>query len=241
MTDWTRMYDARGDTDQVPRLLDRVARQDDTGTWAELGFRLVLECDLVFPASFAALPHLVRLAEKSVRALGLAGEIVGRAAGHHGCDDLLRSCDGTVIALGDLLDRHLRTRPAPYLPAFRALLAVREQYHWASVLEDFSDDFYRVSCPACHVEVTLAIGDYGRYSAVRDWHAGDVDRRALRPASAEQLSGAGRWMYDTVVRDGRRKLAEGIAHLFGKAVCPCCASVFGVAEEYAAAYLPVMG
>ncbi|MEV6295031.1 hypothetical protein AB0M41_32440 [Streptomyces sp. NPDC051896] len=48
--------------------------------------------------------------------------------------------------------------------------------------------------------MTIAIGDHGRYSAIRDWNLGDVDRRGLRPASSEELSGTGRWMHETAVR-----------------------------------------
>ncbi|WP_454337518.1 hypothetical protein [Streptomyces glaucescens] len=87
--------------------------------------------------------------------------------------------------------------------------------------------------------MTVAISGYGRYSAIRDWHLGDVDRRGLRPASPESLSGIGRWMHETAVRDGQAVLADGIAHLFGQAECPRCASVFGIADEYASSHRPV--
>lgn len=120
------MYDCQGDVDRVPELLARVERADDAETWDELGHRLVLEDDLVFPASFAALPRLVRLASRSARARDLAGAIVRRAAGGHGCDDLPAGCADAVAELRDLLDRYLRTRPDDYLATFRYLLAVAE-------------------------------------------------------------------------------------------------------------------
>ncbi|WP_406415718.1 hypothetical protein OH809_41720 [Streptomyces sp. NBC_00873] len=215
-------------------------REDDTEAWKELGYRLVLEHDLLSPASFAALPRLVRLARGSARARGLTGEIMERAAGHHGCDDLLADCVDSIAEFRELLDQHLRTRPADYLAAFRALLAVEEQYHWAAVLGDFADDFYHLDCPHCAVKVTIAIGDYGRYSAIRDWNLGDVDQRDLRPAPAEHCSGTGRWMYETALRDGEDMLADGITYLFGEAECPRCASVFNIADEYTSANRPVL-
>ncbi|MFD6425792.1 hypothetical protein [Streptomyces sp. NPDC060198] len=241
MTDWDRMYDCQGDTERVPRLLDQVEREDDAEAWCELRHRLVLEDDWVFPASFAALPRLVRLAGTRGRARELAGAIVRRAGCDHGCEDLLAGCAETISALDGLLDRYLRTRPSDYLPAFRALLGARGQYHWAAVLDDFADDFYPVDCPHCGGETTIAIGGYGRCSAVRDWDLGDVDRRELRPASPEELTGTGRWMYATASRDGEQVLAEGVAHLFGRAECPRCDSVFSIAEEYALANLPSSG
>ncbi|MFJ2649607.1 hypothetical protein ACIO1C_23145 [Streptomyces sp. NPDC087420] len=136
--------------------------------------------------------------------------------------------------------RHLWSRPDDYLAPFRDLIAVEGHYHWSAVLGDFSDDFYQVACPHCAVEVTIAIGGYGRYSAIRDWNLGDVDRRELRPASPKGLSGLGRWMHATAVRDGEVVLADGITHLFGGAECPRCASVFNIADEYAASNRPLM-
>lgn len=234
------MYDCYGDIDRVPELLARVEREDDAEAWDELGYRLILECDLVFPASFAALPRLVRLGSRSAPARELAGAIVRCAAGGHGCDDLLAGCVEAIAEFRELLDRRLRSRPDDYLATFRDLIAVEGHYHWSAVLGDFSDDFYQVACPHCAEEVTIAIGDYGSYSAIRDWNLGDVDRRDLRPASPEELSGPGRWMHETAVRDGEVVLADGITHLFGQAECPRCASVFNIADEYASSNRPLM-
>ncbi|MGW8884256.1 hypothetical protein [Streptomyces sp. NPDC055749] len=88
--------------------------------------------------------------------------------------------------------------------------------------------------------MTVAIGDYGRCSAIRDWSLGDADRRDLRPRPGEEFTGVGRWMYEIAVRDGEVALAKGIAHLFGKAECPRCASVLTIADEYEAANCPVL-
>ncbi|MFI1655063.1 hypothetical protein ACH4ZU_09125 [Streptomyces sp. NPDC020472] len=240
MVNWTQMHDCYGDVDRVPALLEQVELEDKAEVWEELGHRLVLEHDLVFPAGFAALPRLMRLASRSAPARGLAGTILRRAAGHHGCDDLLADCSDEISEFRTLLDQHLQSRPVDYLAAFLDSLAAMEEYHWSAVLGDFTDDFHHLACPDCAVEVTIAIGDHGRYSAIRDWHLGDVDRRDLRPASPEKLSGTGRWMYETAVRDGHEALADGIAHLFGKAECPRCASVFDIADEYASADRPVL-
>ncbi|MFD8292418.1 hypothetical protein ACFV2B_29920 [Streptomyces lavendulae] len=240
MVNWAQMYDCRLDVDRVPELLALVEREDDAKAWTELGYRLILEHDLLSPASFAALPRLVRLAAESAQARHLAGAIMERAASHHDGDELLAGSAEVIVELGALLDRHLQSRPADYLLAFRALLAVQEQYHWANVLGDFDDDFYELPCPHCAAQVTIAIGSYGRYAAIRDWDLGDTDRRDLQPSPAEALSGVGRWMYELAVRDGEDVLAEGIRHLFGKAECPSCASVFTIADEYAAANCPVL-
>ncbi|MFD7713080.1 hypothetical protein, partial [Streptomyces sp. NPDC059786] len=141
VVNWTQMHDCRGDVDRVPALLSRVEFGDDVEAWEELGYRLVLEQDLVFPASFAALPCLVRLASRSARARGLAGTILRRAAGHHGCDDLLADCADAIGEFRKLLDRHLQSRPADYLTTFLNLLAAKEEYHWSAVLGVSSPGF----------------------------------------------------------------------------------------------------
>ncbi|MGW6985440.1 hypothetical protein ACWGE1_39275 [Streptomyces sp. NPDC054932] len=240
MANWAQMYDSRGDVDRVPALLRHVERGDDAAAWEELERRLIVGAPLAFPASFAALPRLVRLAPGSGRARRLAGRIVRYAAASHGCDDLVEDCAAAVSELGTLLDHELRSRPQHYLEAFLDRLATRQQYHWAAVLTDSPDASLEVGCPHCPVEVTIAFGAHGRHSAIRHWQLGDVERRALRPASPEDLSGTGRWMYETAVRDGRDVLADGITRLFGRAECPRCASVFTVAEAYTAANRPVM-
>ncbi|MEV7188764.1 hypothetical protein [Kitasatospora sp. NPDC093102] len=238
VVDWTQMRDCYGDVDRVPELLERVEREDDAEAWKELGYRLCLESDLVFPASFAALPRLVQLASSNPRARALAGTIVQCAAGEHGCDRQFADCADTIAEFCALLDLYLTSRPDDYPAAFLDLLAAKEQYHWSAGVGDFTDDFYHVACPHCDAEVTIAIGNYGRYSAIRDWNLGDVDRRDLRPASPEGLSGIGLWMYETAVRDGQEALASGIAYLFGNGECPRCASVFNIADEYTFANCP---
>ncbi|MFJ9188564.1 hypothetical protein ACIRQO_36620 [Streptomyces anulatus] len=166
MANWAQMYDWQSDVDRVPELLGRLEHGDDDAAWSELGHRLMLERDLVSPAGIAALPHLVRLAPGSTKARHLAGEIMERSAGQHGCDDLLADSADAIAEFGIHLDRHLESRPADYLVTFRALLAVREQYHWANVLGDFTDDFYDLLCPHCATQVTLPPERIARMSAM---------------------------------------------------------------------------
>lgn len=123
------MYDSYGDVDRVPELLVRAEREDDAAAWDELGYRLNLESDLAFPASFAALPRLVRLASENARARGLAGAIIRCGAGDHGCDESPAGCAEAITGFRGLLDRHLRSRPDDYLTAFRDLIAAEGHYH----------------------------------------------------------------------------------------------------------------
>jgi hypothetical protein len=233
--DWSKVTDSRGTAEQVPILLARVEREQDPESWDELWDRLCLLGETVFPASLAALPHLVALATSNTRALELAGAIV-RAAQQQGTGDALPAdYTNSVAQLQTLIDAYLRSRPDDYHRAFRDLLATQGQHLWSAAIGDFEDDFYHLPCPQCGIEVTIAIGGHGRYSAIRDWHAGDIDRHDLTPSLPASLVGAGKEMHQIAQRDGQHRLAEGITHLFGHAECPRCAAMFPIAEAYAAA------
>jgi hypothetical protein len=59
---------------------------------------------------------------------------------------------------------------------------------------DFKDDslFLSAGLNLLSRRVTIAMGDYGWYSVIRDWHLGVIERRDLRPAAAEGRTGAGK-------------------------------------------------
>ncbi|WP_143665017.1 hypothetical protein [Streptomyces sp. TLI_55] len=234
----TQAVDAHGATERVPVLLEQVERAETTEAWDELWDRLCLHGETVSSAGFAALPRLATLAPRSDQALELAGAIMRCVLQYHDGEALIEECADVIATLRELADQRLRTRPSDYHRVFCDLLAFAGQYHWSAALGDFTDDFYTVCCPHCDVEVTIGIGDYGHYSAIRDWDLGDVEQRVLRPAPTEELLDPGRWMHATAVRDGELRLAEGIRHLFGRAECPRCASMFGIAEAYTVANLP---
>ncbi|MFD9117481.1 hypothetical protein [Streptomyces bottropensis] len=125
-----------------------------------------------------------------------------------------------------------------YLSRLRAMLAFDGQTLWFEALDDFTDSFVTVACPHCDAPVTITVGDYGCHSSIRDWNLGDVHQVPLRPAVPHKLTGAGRMLHESAVRDGQQRLAWGLTHLFGQSECPGCGSVFGIAEEYAAAHAP---
>jgi hypothetical protein len=241
VTDWTQVVDAHGTTGRVPVLLDLVEQAGTPAAWEELGDRLCLHGETVSPASFAALPRLADLADlapANLQALELAGSIVRGTLQDPDGEALLAGCTDAIRRLRDLVDQRLRSRPADYHRVFGHLLALAGLYHWSAAIEGFTDDFYTVSCTHCGVEVTIAIGEYGCYSAIRDWDRGDVERRELLPAPTEELRDPGRWMHATAVRDGQKRLAAGIRYLFGRARCPACVSEFSISDVYTSANLP---
>ncbi|MEU1616371.1 hypothetical protein ABZ479_03600 [Streptomyces sp. NPDC005722] len=240
MTKWEHQYAAHP-PERVPALLDRVEAGTGTAeTWRELWNLLCIDGETFVPGSPAALPRLVVLARSEPAAPAIAEAIVCNAMTDDEGERMFVESADAIEELRELVDRRLRKRPAGFVQGFRTLLAIAGQFHWSAALGDFSDDFYEMACPHCSLTVTVAIGGHGRYSAYRDWDAGDIDRRDLRPATVAELDGTGRWMHDLAVRHGQDQVAEGITYLMGRAECPRCAGVFRIADEYAAANLPPM-
>ncbi|MEU6608811.1 hypothetical protein ABZ922_27820 [Streptomyces shenzhenensis] len=124
------------------------------------------------------------------RALELAGAIVAGVHQDHGADDLVREVAPVVAELRRMVAPRIDSgglSPASAMALFRADLAFAGVSGWSLAEYDFEDGFYTVSCPHCDLPVTVAIGDYRRYSAHRGWGEGDVRRRPLRPCRVPRL------------------------------------------------------
>ncbi|MFF7492868.1 hypothetical protein [Streptomyces rubiginosohelvolus] len=241
MIDWSTLHDAYGPAHAIPGLLDRAIGRDQeaiNGLWGRLCHQ-----GTITPASIAALPHLADIAKTEGAgdwALDLAGAIAGGLLQPHGADEEVAHCAATLAELRAMAAARLRSGldGKIYLSRLRAMLAFDGQPLWFEALDDFTDSFFTVACPHCEAPVTTAVGDYGCYSSIRHWNLGDVHRVPLRPAVPHELTGTGRMLHESAVRDGQQRFAWGLTHLFGQAECPGCGSVFGIADEYAAANAP---
>ncbi|MEU2631059.1 hypothetical protein [Kitasatospora sp. NPDC007106] len=242
MIDWSTLHDVYGAAAAIPGLLERAAGRDQDAI-DQLWGRLCHQ-GTISSASIAALPQLADIVETTASgdwALGLAGAIAGGLLqGHHGADEEVARQEPTLARLRDLATARLAPGQdrRTYLGLLQAILAFDRQPLWFETLDDFTDSFYTVACPHCRATVTIAIGDYGCYSSIRDWDLGDVHQIPLRPATADALTSVGRMLHELAERDEQTKLAWGLTHLFGRAECPGCGSVFDIASEYEAANAP---
>ncbi|MFF8271540.1 hypothetical protein ACF059_29775 [Streptomyces sp. NPDC016562] len=242
MVDWSTLHDAYGTAAAIPGLLERAADRDQDAI-SRLWDRLCHQ-GTIFSASIAALPQLADIADDTGFgdwALDLAGAIAGGLLqDHHGADEEVTRQKPTLARLRGLAAARLAPGQdrRTYLGLLRAILAFDLQPLWFETLDDFTDSFYTVACPHCRAAVTIAIGDYGCYSSIRDWDLGDVHRIPLRPATADGLTGAGTMLHELAERDSQTRLAWGLTYLFGRAECPGCESIFGIASEYEAANAP---
>ncbi|GAA1036943.1 hypothetical protein GCM10009557_49000 [Virgisporangium ochraceum] len=218
----------------VGRLLDSVDARP--AAWDEIESRLVVEDECWCPAGYAVLPELAALARRDDhrdRALRLAATIVRSL---HRCDefdDLARAASDHVAALRGTARARLAAGP-DFLERLRDAVALAGYTFWAAIDMDFTDEHYHVGCPHCATRLAVVIGDYGHYSAVRDFHDGDIHRVPLLPADPRDLTGIGRWMHAAAVAAGEPVIADGLTYLFGRAGCGACGSVFPVSDWFEA-------
>ncbi|GAA3455661.1 hypothetical protein [Dactylosporangium matsuzakiense] len=231
--DWQSVRDVSGDSGvRIGRLLD-VERYPTTEAWDEIERRLVVEAECWCSAGFAALPRLAELAqsgteEHQIRALRLAATIVRSLHRSYQYDDIVRAGTEALKAL----HRLARNRPTvhtgrAFVAHLQYTLAFAGFTFWATISLDFTDEHYHLGCPHCAVRLAVVIGDFGHYTAIRDYNDGDIHRVVLRPVTPGDLTGIGRWMYDAA---GETVLADGLTYLFGRATCSICGSAFNVAE-----------
>ncbi|MGW1996083.1 hypothetical protein [Embleya sp. NPDC001921] len=238
MTDWSLLYHFEGPADDIPALFANLTPQNRERSWRDLHGKLCRD-ESVCTASLAALPLLWEVAvggapEDRDAAVSLAGEIVSAGRRYRAYDSALAPHALRIAEMATLADAHLadHAHERHYIRLLRDMLALEGYLAWAWVLDDLTDTFLAVHCPHCGADVTIAVGDYGDYSAIRDWHRGDIDRRPLRPAAAGELSPLGARLLSIATRDGHVSLARGLAYLFGTAQCPPCANPFAIAPAF---------
>ncbi|MEU8565392.1 hypothetical protein AB0C45_28415 [Streptomyces cyaneofuscatus] len=195
MIDWSTLHDAYGPAHAIPGLLDRAIGGDQEAVdrlWGRLCHQ-----GTITPASIAALPQLADMAKTEDVgdwALDLAGAVASGLLQRHGADEEVARCAATLAELRAMAAARLRSGldGKTYLSRLRAMLAFDGQILWFEALDDFTDSFVTVACPHCDAPVTIAVGDYGCYSSIRDWNLGDVHQVELRPAVPHELIGTGR-------------------------------------------------
>jgi len=195
---WTELQGARGSAGEVARLLQRLELDpDDEELFSEVHDWLCRQGDS-YPASYAAVPHLVRIGARASRDRAahywaLVGVIATDAVRRTIAPSLRSAYDQ---ALHDA-DAHIRAAvtagPRDYTIWYllSAAAAIRGLDATASALEDFVNSLFDVDCPSCHEMVEIAREDTlpGPPLASRDpgewrWTDDDAPARLLALARA---------------------------------------------------------
>ncbi|MER5355611.1 hypothetical protein ABT093_35460 [Kitasatospora sp. NPDC002551] len=243
MTDWSRLSHAYGPADDIPDLLDRIASAPTDELWNDLWSALCHQGS-VYPASLAALPWLAGQArggdrEQEVHAVLLAGAIIAGARPAHGAGDVRAQYAAETAVLLAAVNRHLRSGAdaTDYVHLLEAMLGFEGVHGWSEELAwGILNEEYQVACPGCEVDLFIALGERGFFSAADDYAiaAGEVETRPLRPAAPAELDGIGRRLHGLALADGRPELARVLTYVFGHGTCPDCATDFAVADRIGA-------
>lgn len=125
-----------------------------------------------------------------------------------------------------------------YVNLLQALLSFEGVEIWDRCLDGLQSGEYEVGCPYCGVTVFIVIGQEESFGCSDDYALGEVEKVPLQPMRTQLLDGLPRRLFTRAMADGQESVAQGIAYLFGRAVCPDCGTDFSVAERVVAGWIP---
>jgi hypothetical protein len=183
----------------------------------------------VYPASFAALPALTRMARDRSPAerqdpLVLAGAIAASSDRPYGDADAQQTHAAEIEELLHLTEEALRDPslaedPDTYVYLLQALLGFEGVGVWSEQLDGLNDEEYEVPCPECEAENFVAFGGYGHFSTTDSMYMreGPARKLPLHPAEPSALRGLGRRLHSRALADGHPDVATKLTFVFGRA------------------------
>ncbi|MEV7547435.1 hypothetical protein [Streptomyces sp. NPDC089915] len=221
-------------SEDLPAAFARLGGEEDGRVWSELWDDLCHQGS-VYEDSFPALPYLAAIATgrapgAPLDAVLMSGLIVSAADDERSA----RYADEITALLPvarALLDAATDDAPA-FVYLLQCVLAFEGERVWsAGRLEGLFEQEYELDCPACTTALFIAFGDHGFFASDGDYVTADPARAPLLPADPSTLAPLPARLHGTAARAGHEAIARGLTHLFGRAVCPSCATAFPVADE----------
>jgi hypothetical protein len=233
-------------------LRDLSRKETEGDAWERIWGSLCHQGD-VYPASFAAVPHIVALAERrpadeQVMYWGFVGAVAA-----HGCqggaglrDDLRVAYLKALERVGPQVFQALTARPPEdsTIQLLHVLAAIRGTGRAGAFLDCLSDGELHGACPGCGADLYLETVPEGINVCLQDPVREPVkERTRVAPAARRDDAGAPSWesLHQTpcsswlprlAMLAGHPSLADRIHGLYGKATCPGCGKVFQVLEEW---------
>lgn len=232
VTDWASITDVYGPAGEVPRLLQEAeAAGAEPKAWNDLWGRLCHQ-GTVSPASYAALPLLLEIAERHGRApyvpaLDLAGAILASTDGPRGRADVRLEHAATIAGLRGIAERSLAwaQSDADFVYAVQALVAFEGRGPWQRQLSALVDGELEFECPRCGEDLLLDL-EAGTYSVTSFSDGSCVPTTAI---AADPSPGSDeRRVLDLAIQSGREGVVDRLRRLFGDVVCPRCGEGFGI-------------
>jgi hypothetical protein len=241
---WKALRHAYGPAVDTPRLLRKLESRDKDAL-NEVYNSLFHQSD-VYPASYAAVPHLVRIAAST--GAGLAAEILILAGGIHARRDSsqLASLESDIVAWYEAaipaalslalhrLDARMAKSKAIYLLQSAAAFAGHGMS--GRFLDGFNDGEFTLACPECEADLSVRPDRRGLKATAGDPDDEEADTSVrVRPglAAGSGLATEYRWLKKQCARASLRSMMPSIEALFGTVACPSCDAEFALADELA--------
>lgn len=236
---WFQLRQAYGAATGVPDLLQQLAAGDEEAV--DDLYSTICHQGTVYTASYAAVPHLAKIAsttrgaDRRAEILALLGAIVASTDRAEMPADLQADYDATLpVALKlalTTLQEPIQPRTAVYLLEVAAALAGRPLPQGA--LTGFVDENFALECPRCKRELFLSLTDEGLSTAAENPVIEPrTPRTPIVPGPELEHAESYRWL----MRVGGAALSligRRLASLFGAGTCPLCGAPFSVMERLA--------
>lgn len=249
---WRSLTHAYGSAVDVPRMVQDLAREPtlpgSDKVWTDVWSALCHQ-GTVYSATYAAVPHLVAIAEHlppTARReyIYFVGAVAASTDHAHPVPAELD--DDYFDALGTCLEHAeaaLAGAPGDWhrtLYLLVALSALRGCKRAAAVLERLADRELLPTCPACGGDIYVTVDDQGWYVTADDPVRGGEGQRTQpsgaserRPAAAEEWTDANapRLLSEYAEASGQAVLAEDLHRIEGSIACPRCHATFAMYER----------
>jgi hypothetical protein len=240
---WNELEHAYGGAEDLPQLLRRLAAGDATVLDDLRGG--VCHQGTVYSASFAMVPHLVRIAsvtaDPELRAdlLILVGRVKASAIEPSDLDleaDLdawYQAAQGPALRLA-LATLQERIDPETAVQLLETAATLKGYATPGRVLSHFVDAEFCPPCPACGRELYVWPDEVGLTTAAEDpVHAPDTTRVPVLPGPIPGSRHVAEydWLTHVAGPAALSLLGERLSYLFGTAVCPACGTRFSLIDE----------
>lgn len=210
--------------------------RDDAAVWDEICGALCHQ-GTVYTATYAAVPHIVELANevpiaRQVPYWSFVAAVTTSTDAAWLSDDLRAAFDEALERAAAAVDRALQAGPATETDALyllQAAAATRGWTVWARILYGLIDGEVCPRCPACGWELSVLVGVDELTVAQQDAVS---PRRTVEPRPASALR-EGRLddLASLAVRAGFDSIAARLRLLGGVVACPSCGCSFRLADE----------
>lgn len=243
---WSELDHAYGSAENVPKWLRGLESGNRKGALDEIWSALCHQYS-VYSASVAAVPHIVRIAQKAngafqIQLLGFVGTVAAWINPEEIEVDstIQESYDAAVPTAGSLVFDCLTAgrhdfETTVYL--LESLAALKGCIGLGRILEGFVNKEFTPICPSCDRELYVWPSDSGLSTAAEDpvFHK-QTPRTDVEPAQlcgswngidfdcAHSLS----WLSHLSKQAGQDKLADYLRYLFGFVTCPACKHRFNL-------------